>query len=168
MVRSLLVAIFLLAAAGARAAPWSWNGAAGTGKWGDGGNWAGGVAPPDDGSAAITIAASGIIALDATRVISSLAVSAAADVTLQAGAQAQSVLVLRGAGLSRSARGRLILQVPVLSGGTVAFSGFEAQTALATATTFDLLSGGWSGGTTVSQAMVTASGDAVPSSSRLT
>src|SRR5690242_8576883 len=91
---------FLLSLA-ASAAPFSWTGAAGSGRWTDGGNWSTGVAPPDDGSADVTLAAGGAIALDGVRVISSLAVSALADVTLQPGAQPQSALVLKGAGLSR-------------------------------------------------------------------
>jgi MYXO-CTERM domain-containing protein len=157
----------LLVPLAAQAAPFTWTGAAGTGRWGDAGNWAGGVAPGDDGGADVTFGAADVVTLDGTRVISSLSVAAAGDVTLQAGAKAESALVLRGAGLSRASRGQLVVQVPVLGTGPVALSGFEPQTALSAATVFDLTLGAWPGLTSLSQAVLTASGDAIPPSSRL-
>ncbi len=157
---------FLLSLA-AGAAPFSWTGAAGNGRWADAGNWSGGAVPPDDGTADVIVPAGGTIALDGVRVISSLAVSAASDVTLQPGALPQSALVLSGSGLSRGARGKLIVQVPVLGSGAVALSGFEAQGTLANATTFDLQSARWNGATTVSQATLAAGGDALPGGTAL-
>jgi Big-like domain-containing protein len=157
---------FLLSLSAA-AAPFSWTGAAGNGRWADAGNWSGGAVPPDDGTADVIVPAGGAIALDGVRVISSLAVSAASDVTLQAGAQPQSALVLNGSGLSRGARGKLIVQVPVLGSGAVSLSGFETQNTLANATTFDLKSALWNGATNVSQATLAASGDALPAGTAL-
>src|SRR5262249_51529672 len=116
---------------GASAAPFTWTGAAGNGRWGDGGNWSGGRAPADDGSADVILAAGGSLTLDGVRVISTLGVSTAANVTLQAGSQPASALVLRGAGISRTARGTLSVQVPVLAAGGMAISGFEAQATVA-------------------------------------
>ena len=162
------LAATLLLSFAAQAAPFTWTGAAGSGRWLDAGNWSGGAPPPDDGTADVVIAAGGSISLDGARTISTLSVSATAAVTLQPGTQPQSALVLRGAGLTRSARGRLILQVPLLGGGSLAFTGFEAQTTIANATAFDLATANWPGATTVSQAMVDATGGgALPSSARL-
>jgi MYXO-CTERM domain-containing protein len=163
-VRALLAT--LLFSFAAKAAPFTWTGAAGTGRWTDAGNWSPAV-PPDDGTAAIIFAAPGVVTLDGTRVIASLSVAVAGDVTVQAGSQAESAIVVRGAGFSRSASGQLIVQVPVFAAGPLAFSGFEPQTAFSSATLFDLTLGAWSGPASVSQAVVTASGDAVPPSSRL-
>ena len=157
----------LLFSLAAPAAPFTWTGAAGSGRWADAGNWAGGAVPPDDGTADVAFAASGTVALDGTRVVSTLSVSTAGDVTLQAGSQPQSSLVVRGAGLSRSAAGKLVVQVPVFAAGSIALSGFEPQTAFSTATTFGLTLGAWPGAASVTQAVLSAESDAVPPSSRL-
>ncbi len=157
----------LLLSFSAAAAPFSWTGGAGSGRWEDAGNWAGGSVPPDDGTADVTIGVAATVALDGVRVISTLSVSAAADVTLQAGSQPQAALVLRGAGLFRSARGRLIAQVPVIGDGALQMTGFEAQGSISTATVFDLQNGLWNGATAVSQAIVRASGAALPASTAL-
>src|SRR4051812_16443356 len=128
------LAAILALSFGASAAPFGWTGAAGGGHWADGGNWSGGRAPPDDGTADVTFSAGGTVQLDGVRVVSTLAVSSSANVTLQAGAEPRSALVLRGAALSRAARGRLTFQVPVLAAGAVAISGFESQSTVANAT----------------------------------
>ena len=161
------LAAILVLSFGASAAPFGWTGAAGGGHWADGGNWSGGRAPPDDGTADVTFTAGGTVQLDGVRVVSTLGVSSSANVTLQAGAEPRSALVLRGAGLSRAARGRLTFQVPVLAAGAVALSGFESQSTVANATVFDLKTGLWPGTTTVSQATLTASGDALTPATHL-
>src|SRR6185295_10408536 len=150
------------------AAPFTWTGAAGTGRWLDAGNWAGGAVPPDDGTADVVIGAGGAIALDGARTISTLTVSTSSTVTLQPGTQPRSALVLRGAGLTRGARGKVVLQVPVLGSGSLTLSGFEAQSTIANATAVELGATNWPGSTTVSQAMVNATGSgALPDSGRL-
>src|SRR5437016_1388840 len=161
------LAVMVAVSFGAGAAPFTWTGAAGSGRWGDGGNWSGGGPPADDGSADVVLAAGGTLTLDGVRVISTLSVSTGASVTLQAGSDPRSALVLRGAGISRSARGRLSLQVPVLAAGGMAISGFEAQGTVANATVVALTTGLWPSSTTVSQATLTASGDALPAGGHL-
>ncbi|HEY6910481.1 MAG TPA: Ig-like domain-containing protein [Myxococcales bacterium] len=155
-------ALVLLAAGPAAAAPFTWTGAGATRSWTDAGNWAGGAVPADDGTADITISAIGNLSLDGVRVVSTLAVSAPGDVTLQPGSRTDSALVLRGAGLLRSTRGRLTAQVPIRSAGDVSLTGFEPQAALSTGTIFALGTDAWSGAAAVSQAIVQASGDALP------
>jgi len=159
-------AFIFLFSLSAAAAPFTWTGAAGGGLWEDAGNWLP-AAPPDDGTADVIFAAGGVVALDGVRVLSSISVSTAADVTLQPGSQPQSLLVLRAGTVFRGTRGRLIAQVPISSQVPVSFAGFEPQILLAGATVFDLSNASWAGATSVSQAILRASGDVVPAASAL-
>jgi len=164
----LQIAVAILAvSSGAGAASFTWTGAGATRSWTDAANWEGGSPPPDDGTAAVDVSAPGAVALDGTRVISTLSVSAAGTVTLQPGSQAGSALAVRGAGLSRSARGSLVSQVPIFDAGSLSLNGFENQTALGTGTVFNLGNTGTPGPVSVSQAILAASGDAVPAASQL-
>src|SRR3954453_1612157 len=131
----------------AGAAPFTWTGAAGNGRWSDGGNWSGGRPPADDGSADVTLATGGTVTLEGVRVLSTLRASSGANVTLQAGLDPRSALILRGGGISRTARGKLSVQVPILAGAGIAASGFEAQATIANATVIDLTAGTWPGAT---------------------
>ena len=162
-----LVLAVVAVSSGAGAASFTWTGAGATRSWTDPANWAGGSAPPDDGTAAIAISAPGTIALDGTRVISTLSVPAAGTVTLQPGSQPGSALVVRGGVLSRTARGSLVSQVPLFHAGSLSLNGFENQTALGTGSVFNLGNTGTPGPLGVSQAIFVASGDAVPAASQL-
>ena len=147
------------------AGTFSFTGAGSTPSWSDPGNWSGGVAPPGDGSADIAISGGAALTLDGSRSIRSLAIAAGGVFTISAGSVPASFLSVGSGSISRSARGRLVVQVPLLASGGASLAGFEAQSALSTSSAIVLDGASWPSGTAVTNLLIVS---AVPASSSLT
>ena len=155
-------------ATSATAAAFTFIGAGATRSWNDGGNWTGGAGPPNDGTADVTISGGTSLTLDGARAVHSLALAVSGTFTVSSGNDANSILVLGGGSITRTVRGKLVLQAPLLAPSAMAVTGFEAQTALATSSQLQLGVAGWPFGTTVTNMIVVSSGNAVPDWSGLT